>query len=74
MKRAFCGLVIMTVASILFFDAIRHSYVGNFKYVDIEILTVKLCMASAVALILWIKIPEWASGIKDWAQRPKWRR
>ncbi len=74
MKRAFAGLVIMALAAIIFSVAFGQASVGNLEYIKIKLLSVKVCMTIAVALILWIKIPEWASDIKDWVQRPSWRR
>jgi len=74
MKRAFAGLAIMTLAAIIFSVAFGQASVGNLKHIEMELLAVKVCMTMAVALILWIKIPEWVSNIKDWVQIPRWRR
>lgn len=74
MKRAICGLVIMAVASIIFSLAYGQASAGNFRYIEAEFLAIKICMTMAIALILWIKIPEWIRGIQDLTQRPSWRR
>lgn len=74
MKRALAALAIMMVAGITWSVAYGQALVGNTEYLEVEFLMMWICIVIAGMLLLWIKIPEWARGIKAWACKPKWRR
>lgn len=74
MKKIIFASIITAVAAIVFVFMTKKAAYGDFSNMKSYLHFIWICLAIAGAIVLWIQIPLWVQGIKNWMQRPKWRR